>query len=402
MTARFGRLTVVIGLAISLSGCGARTLPPSSAQAANLPFEHLALQGDRILYRFKGGPDGEGGYSNLLDLNGTLYGTTFRGGPTGYGTVFAVSTSGKKRTIYMFKGGTDGVLPQAGLVAVRGTLYGTTTSGGFYGGGTVFAVTPSGNEHVVHSFDGACYCDGQEPYAPLLAFQGAIFGTTYYGGKYTFGTVFEVTTNGKETVLYHFQGGNDGANPSAGLIAVNGVLYGTTNGTGYGSGAPWGTIFSINSPGHERVLYRFKGPPDGATPYGGLVDLKGTLYGTTVAGGTSGWGTVFSVRTSGKERVVHNFRGGAHDGRSPNAPLIAVNGKLYGTTSGGAGDYRCSNGCGAIFDVTPSGSERLLYGFRDNPDGANPFAGLTFANGALFGVTASGGYGYGAVFRVMP
>ena len=267
--------------------------------------------------------------------------------------------------------------------------------------GRFFAVTTSGKEHVVYSFKTSC-CDGQEPYAPLLALQGVLFGTTYNGGKYGFGTVFELTTNGKETVLYHFKGGRDGAYPTAGLIAVNNVLYGTTNGSSYGTSANWGTVFAISGPGRERVLYRFKGPPDGAMPYAGLVDLNGTLYGTTTAGGTSGWGTVFSITASGKEHVEHNFYGGAHDGRSPYAPLVAVSGKLYGTTSGGDGDYRCSNGCGAVFDLTPNGSEQILYGFRDNPDGANPLAGLTLANNTLFGVTASGGYGYGAVFRVMP
>jgi hypothetical protein len=35
-----------------------------------------------------------------------------------------------------------------------------------------------------------------------------------------------------------------------------------------------------------QVPYRFKGQANGETPLGGLVDVKGTLYGTTEGGGT--------------------------------------------------------------------------------------------------------------------
>jgi hypothetical protein len=52
-------------------------------------------------------------------------------------------------------------------------------------------------------------------------------------------------------------------------------------------------VFSFKS-GTENVLHSFAGNPDGATPYAGLTNVNGVLYGTTYAGGT-GSGTVFSI-----------------------------------------------------------------------------------------------------------
>ena len=87
------------------------------------------------------------------------------------------------------------------------------------------------------------------------------------------------------------------------------MLYGTTEGELGGSAALWGTVFSITTSGKEKTLYDFKGPPDGAYPVAGLAALNGAFYGTTQEGGTSGWGTVFSISTLFKEKVLHSFKG---------------------------------------------------------------------------------------------
>jgi uncharacterized repeat protein (TIGR03803 family) len=47
--------------------------------------------------------------------------------------------------------------------------------------------------------------------------------------------------------------------------------------------------------GSEKVLHSFGYGSDGATPLAGLIDVKGTLYGTTSAGGKDGDGTVFAL-----------------------------------------------------------------------------------------------------------
>ena len=97
-----------------------------------------------MLYSFEGGSkDGAYPEAGLLNVNGTLYGTTYEGGgATGGGTVFAITTSGKETLLHSFTGSGDGEYPNAGLIDVSGTLYGTTADGGANDGGTVFLLSP--------------------------------------------------------------------------------------------------------------------------------------------------------------------------------------------------------------------------------------------------------------------
>lgn len=130
-----------------------------------------------------------------------------------------------------------------------GTLYGTTVFGGKYGWGTVFSITTSGEEKVLYSF-GARNGDGRELYAGLIAVKGRFYGTTGYGGAYCVGsggcgTAFSVTTKGKENVLHSFGSGTDGVGPADRLIYKAGSLIGTTQGGGtYHSG----TVFQLTAP----------------------------------------------------------------------------------------------------------------------------------------------------------
>ena len=119
--------------------------------------------------------------------------------------------------------------------------------------------------------------------------------------------------------LYSFKSGADGANPISGLTEINGAYYGTTYGGGASLG--WGTVFKITADGAEHVIYKFKAGNDGAHPYAGLTGVNGTLYGTTYQGGTSGNGTVFKISTSGAERVLYSFKGG-DDGSTPMAASL--------------------------------------------------------------------------------
>ena len=237
--------------------------------------------------------------ADLINVNGTLYGTTSGGGATEDGTVFAITTSGKERVLYSFGASGDGETPLAGLLNVNGTLYGTTLQGGANGEGTVFSITTSGKERVLLSFN---VTDGWYPSAGLISVKGTLYGTTSEGGaNIGDGTVFAITTSGKETVLHSFAGGKrDGGFPEAGLLNVNGTLYGTTLRGGAhcegGSQHGCGTVFSVTTSGEETVLHSFGGGSfDGALPRAGLINVKGTLYGTTANGGASGYGTVFAL-----------------------------------------------------------------------------------------------------------
>jgi uncharacterized repeat protein (TIGR03803 family) len=388
--------------AVMLAGCGSGTSTPLSPSAAGPAAERTDVRlAYSLLYSLEGGSgDGEFPIAGLLDINGTLYGTTEFGGANEDGTVFSITTSGKKETVlHSFKGGADGSYPQGGLLNVKGTLYGTTAEGGANcsfseGCGTVFSITPSGTEKVLHRFNNDP--DGAEPLAPLVNVKGTLYGTTFEGGVYkcdrtvSCGTVFSITTHGKEKVLHSFGSSGDGAYPYYGaLLNVKGTLYGTTfNGGAYSCGSigNCGTVFSITTSGTETVLYSFKGPPDdGDLPTAGLANVNGILYGTTEFGDTTGDGTVFSVTTSGTEKLLYSFKGYG-DGVQPLASLVNVKGTLYGTTFHGG-----ANGPGTVFSITTSGTEKVLYSFQGNPDGAYPVAGLVNVKGTLYGTTWQGG-----------
>lgn len=414
---RFRSFATVMVCAVALVGCvhtsASSPLPPGQRNSA--AFEDASSHEYRVLFNFGTnvyGLDGIAPVAPLIDANGTLYGTTANGGAyNSGGTVFSVSTSGlNERVLYSFRGNSPSEGgPVAGLINLKGTLYGATAQDGLYRGGTVFKVSTSGtNERVLHNFGHGS--DGANVRANLTALRGRLYGTTYQGGTYGKGTVFSVRiSDGKEHVLHSFGNKSDGANPVAGLIDVNGTLYGTTL---FGGANGAGTVFTISIGGSESVLYSFSGP-DGAYPYAGLIDLGRTLYGTTGGGGQAKDGTVFSLSTSGtNERVLHSFSNNHSDGIAPVAPVIAVKGALYGTTSqGGAAGY------GTAFRVTTSGKERVLHSFGEGypNDGLDPLAGLIDVKGTLYGTTPTGGISlpscprsgtntcdYGTVFALTP
>jgi uncharacterized repeat protein (TIGR03803 family) len=394
-----------------VAGCSSGTVgtvPVSTAANAGSTVDSISRDSVdfRSLYSFQGGSgDGANPQAGLLDVKGTFYGTTQGGGPNGYGTVFAVTPSGTETVLHDFGGyPVDGEFPQAGLINVNGTLYGTTQSGGKNDLGTVFAIAPTGTETVLYNFTGQCNgscSDGAYPEAVLLDVDGTLYGTTEEGGTNNYGTVFTITPSGTETVLYSFKGGamKDGQFPQAGLINVKGTLYGTTY---LGGPKQHGTVFAVTPAGTETVLHRFAPRSgDGANPAAVLIDLKGELYGTTFDGGANNYGTVFAIAPSGKETVLHSFGSSGGDGEEPEyAGLVNVEGTLYGTTARGGG----SNGGGTLFKITPSGKETVLYNFpRGSGSAYQPEAGLINVDGKFYGTTYYGGAsGAGTVFSLSP
>jgi uncharacterized repeat protein (TIGR03803 family) len=150
--------------------------------------------------------------------------------------IFKVTLAGKESVLYSFTGGTDGGAPNGSLLMDRqANIYGTAYLGGDLqctsipntaGCGVVFKISPSGHESVLHAFKGT---DGAGPSWGLLDYQGNGYGTTIYGGANGFGTLFELTSKGKEIPLYSFTGGTDGAYPQSGLIVdKSGNMYSNT------------------------------------------------------------------------------------------------------------------------------------------------------------------------------
>ena len=258
---------------------------------------------ETVLYSF-GASSATDGYEPrgalILDAEGNLYGTTELGGANGGGTVFKLSPSGTETILYNFcaePSCADGNSPLGSLIMdKRGNLYGTTYNGGAHDQGTVFKLGASGSYKVLHSFDSQSG-DGAYPYYVDLIQDksGNLYGTTSGGGTAGGGTVFKITTGGTEAVVYSFgsQSG-DGSGPCGSLaMDASGNLYGTTNGGGAGKR---GTVFEITPTHKESVLYSFQGDNDGEYPYAGPTIYGGNLYGTTEAGGGDfGGGIVFKL-----------------------------------------------------------------------------------------------------------
>jgi uncharacterized repeat protein (TIGR03803 family) len=302
--------------------------------------------------------------------------------------VFSLTAVAQGQTyadLHSFTGGRDGAHPLTGLTMDRaGNLYGTTSVGGYLGGAC-------GNV-------GGC---------------GTVFRLSPKNGSWIF------------TMLYEFQGGQDGESPQAALtIGPDGAIYGTTlYGGAFGCSVGYGCGIAFKlTPGtsicrtalcswHETIIYDFAEDPHGiSTPYGGLIfDQEGNIYGAAFAGGVGvcarACGAVYQLTPSQggwSLTPIYVFTGG-DDGASPMSTLLRdSHGNLYGTSS-----YGGINQGGTVFELVPSGQTwtfNLLYSFRGQEDGSNPMVGLVMDSaGNLYGNTAIGAVNFGgAVFQLSP
>jgi uncharacterized repeat protein (TIGR03803 family) len=366
---------------------------PASATSQSLTPDGLdATQssGYKILASFMGS-NGESPTGQLLYYRGNFYGTTMYGGDHAVGSVFRIDPRGHLTAIYSFKGpSSDGQLPVASLIEVNGRLYGTTAVGGRYNYGTVFELTLSGHERILHSFKGSP--DAASPWAPLIYYKGLLYGVTIGGGVGSQGgTIFSVDLQGHERVLHSFTTAAGGTAPYAGLTPIGNDFYGTTAGGGLG----FGTVFKTGPTGAVQVLYSFKGAPDAASPATQLVALNGELYGTA-GGGAAHRGTVYEVAGT-QERVIHSF---TQKGVGPTGPtsLTVVNGILYGATYGPSPATRWG---GTLYRITPWGDYTVLHSFGLGADGCKPEANPILENGKLYGTAEScGPKDFGIVYSI--
>lgn len=201
-------------------------------------------------------------------------------------------------------------------------------------------------------------------------------------------------------VLHSFQGGTDGCYPaSAGLVLdKSGNLYGVTTGLACNS---YGTIFEIPKKGTETTLYNFVGGSNGQGPDDTLsMDANGNLFGGTFGGGNNGCGVIFELTATGSEKTVHTFAGPPNDACvAEGTLLIDRKGNLYGTGGGGRHNE------GAVFELPKGGKIELLYSFNRVSKGGNPIGGVIMDRaGNLYGTTVGGGpnNSVGTVFKLAP
>jgi|HubBroStandDraft_6_1064221.scaffolds.fasta_scaffold68787_4 uncharacterized repeat protein (TIGR03803 family) len=261
--------------------------------------------------------------------------------------------------------------------------------------------------------------DGQGPIQGVVRDDaGNLYGTTYFGGTYTYGVAFKIDKSDSETVLYNF--GTNSAFPASSLIRdTAGNLYGSTQ-----SGKIGSVIFRLDPKNKEKILYEFTACypclkpdlPDGAL----LMDSAGNFFGATLGGGVKGkgvlcqfgCGVLFKLDSAGKLHVLYAFKG-AKDGALPYAPLLQdAAGNLYGVALNG-GDFSCPqqplSGCGTVFKLAKDGRLTVLHSFTGGKDGAFPSAGLLMDSaGNLYGAAQAGGQsgcglngaGCGTLFKI--
>jgi uncharacterized repeat protein (TIGR03803 family) len=202
-----------------------------------------------VIYTFP--DDGSGGVSPqgalTVDNVGNLYGTTYFGGANGCGVVYELmpDSSGHWTETVLYSFGSlpqavDGCGPTASVVFDQaGNLYGTATGGGANNYGVAFELSPTStgawSQTVLHSFGSWWGPDGSTPWQGLVLDQsGNLYGTTPTGGKYTYGTVFELSRESdgtwNETPIHEFTGGSDGAGPNSLVFDSRGNLYGPSGG----------------------------------------------------------------------------------------------------------------------------------------------------------------------------
>lgn len=353
-------------------------------------------------------------------------------------------------TLFKFSGA-DGANPNfTSLVqGADGALYGLTVGGGtgacanLFGCGTIFKLMPG---HFSKIFDFSC----AQPNCNQLAFpigtlaldnDGILYGAANGGGSFFCGAsngcggLFKITPSGKFTSLYTFTSSSQGYGPWGLTLANDGNFYGTASAGGSSECAPTGcgTAFRLTPTGTFSLVADLSGAD--AVPAGQLtLGSDGELYGA--ASGFRTTGSVFRMSLSGKityvplawlaagspvQGVDGNFyelaehQGGivftgtpqgdlsilyqfcqsdcSGQGAEPNGVLLqATDGNFYGMTRWG-GDLTCNppNGCGMLFQISPTGAFALLHTF-EGTDGEQPINGLVQkTDGVLYGLTYEGG-----------
>jgi uncharacterized repeat protein (TIGR03803 family) len=394
---------------------------PAQAQTEAVVEARARRPTETVLHNFGGGDDGAGPVGNLTSHGGNFYGTTNEGGAFGgNGTVFELSPNGSggwnETVLYTFGyNSADGTRPNSSVIFdSAGNLYGTTVDGGAVGPGMVFELSPVGTswtETVLYSFCSQPDCaDGKNPESDLIMdAAGNLYGTTFFGGGNSGGTVFELSPSGGgwiEQVIY------DASDDIAAGVTMDaaGNIYGATS----------STVFELSPNGsggwNPSVIHAFTGAPkDGAVAAGTpVLDRAGNLYGTTERGGAKNFGAVYKLSPGKKgnwtEKILHSFKNSRADGNEPWAGVVLdADGNIYGTTvTGGKYGYR-HGGYGTLFElVAPVGvgryREKILWNFNI-ADGEYPYGSLILDSaGNLYGTTAEGGPDFdgGVVFKVTP
>lgn len=263
------------------------------------------------------------------------------------------------------------------LVAQSTQLWGITIAGGTYNGGTIFSVNVDGTDfNSVHSFNAP---EGYQPMGNLfMASDSNLYGVCYLGGYFNNPILYRYNpVNGDYSHVCDFDQGSG----SSGVIEINGTLYGNTYG-------PTGAIYSYDlATGIFADLYVMSiqtGYNAYNTP---VIAINGKLYGTTQYGGVNENGTIYSFDLADNTYSVAHYFDFLNGGVPLGGLILANDGKLYGMSSLG-GVY----GRGVLFSFDPSDSSYDSVFNFDGVNGGSPYGTLMQgSNGILYGLATHGG-----------
>ncbi len=327
------------------------------------------------------------------------------------GYIYKLDQNGENKEIVYNISGVGGYGPGSGgslFQADNKKLYGMTKAAGANNMGTMFEYDVAHQQYtILVDFDGT---NGKNPETNNLiqASNGKLYGMTQEGGDYDGGVIFEydlATNTFTKLIDLH---DTLGKHPHGDLYKVDNadsiIFYGMTKEGGKDNG-DGGVLFKYNlTDSNYRVIKSFDGSYPyhkefGRHPYGSVMQAdNGKIYGTTFIGGTHNDGVLFEYDPDSMIfRKMFDFINN-ETGKRPKGSLIqATDGKLYGLTANGGA------GVGAVFsyDITND----TLIKRADLGDGVGSYSLgslMQATNGKMFGTTELGACSSGGVFCFDP
>jgi uncharacterized repeat protein (TIGR03803 family) len=287
------------------------------------------------------------------------------------------------------------------MAPYNGKLYGTTYRGGLFNYGTIFEYDPTTNIYT-KKVDFNLGNNGYYPKGSLLLFNNKFYGLAEQGGVNNAGTIFEwdPATN-VYTKKIDFNGTN-GSRPQNSLKLMNGKMYGTT----LIGGAVQGVVFEWDPTTNIYTkLLDLSGNGaglNGRVFVNNVTPYNNKLYCMPSQGGTNDYGTILVIDPSlpiGSNTTIIrqlDFAGGFFPG---NNEMIVYNNKLYGClTRGGTAD------AGVLFEIDPiTNTYTKLVNFSSVATGYSPVGKLVLNGTKFLGLCNSGGVNStGTVFEWDP
>lgn len=360
------------------------------------------------------GIDGFRSFSELIELDGFLFGSTYNGGADGSGVLFKLNPTTLEYTLLHEFSGSDGNEVFNSLETDGTKLYGVAKFGGDNGDGVLFEIGKDGAGFaLLHHFGISAWA----PHSAPILVGGTLYGTTYHGGSSTWGgTIYKYPLPAGPLEVIHSFDSSVGRHPTGQLIQIGDWLYGTASDLFQHSNGHYGSLYRINMTTNSfELLHSFNDETEGSHPYDHLFyDSSDLLIGTNMgkAFTAESMGTIFAYSISQDSvTVLHDFEERPGTGSKMNGGLIpSMDGtQLYGVAHGS----NDTNGeLGTLFSMNPDGSEFSVYHrFEEVLSGNTPMRSLCKVGDSYYGVTVFGGLtsdisnpetGGGMVFKYTP